>query len=118
MLVFNFFRRKKLTDEDMKQFSHEEIQSHPTIRDEIFCIDFKGIGFDTVHRVELKQVPESPKLTYLVFTYVSGLAVMNWNYEHYVLANKKIAIGNTPIYYYVGGFDKTPTAISMSYREK
>lgn len=108
--------RKKESDILIKNYSHDEIQGHKTLSKKVVSIDFFGPQSDTVHYVELKENEDG--VQYLVFTYIAGKAVMNWNYEDYVKANKKIDIGNKPIYFYSDSRENQPVLISMNYRVK
>lgn len=110
---FKRFRKKKITDDDFEALSFEEIQSHKTLSDEVVSVAVKGSVSE--HRVQLKQ---SLNLNYFIFTYISGKSVMNWVHEDYILANKKINIGDTPIYFCSDNKDKIPVPISMDYRKK
>lgn len=108
--------RKKEPDTLMKNYSHDEIQGHKTLSKKVVSVDLPGTLSDTVHEVELKENEDG--VQYLIFTYIAGKAVMHWRYKDYVKANKKIDIGNKPIYFYAEARENQPVEISMERRSK
>ncbi|HAQ6571934.1 hypothetical protein NMC72_07310 [Enterococcus faecium] len=108
--------RKKQPDMLIKNYGHDEIQGHKTLSKKVVSLDLFGPLSDTVHEVELKE--DENGVQYLVFTYITGKAVMNWGYGDYVKANEKIDIGSKPIYFYAESRENQPVLISMDYRLK